>query len=147
MLYRGRNPEPEPWGKHGGKENLLLNRKKPWAGLYLQGGTVLLSASWIKEENNNNKTGLFIMSAVDCITAVCCIPLLQSFLQEMIMLQKKPTTLAKQQCWHKQTWKEKSWGSPFIHILCMWIHTAEGESTLLIMYHGSDWSSISMSTP
>ena len=31
VLYRGRNPEPEPPGKHGGKELVPLDRKKPWA--------------------------------------------------------------------------------------------------------------------
>ena len=50
MLYRGRNPEPEPPGKHSGKEKLPFNRKKPWAGPGLQGRAFLLRVSWVKEE-------------------------------------------------------------------------------------------------
>ena len=49
MIYRG--PEPEAPAKHsGGKEKLSFNRKKPWAGSGLQGGTILLKANWVKEE-------------------------------------------------------------------------------------------------
>lgn len=82
-----------------------------------------------------------------CTTAVCCI----SLRQNMIRLQRKKTKK------HEQTWKEKVMRITFyIYIFFIpalnpgsvtRIHTALGELTLLIMYHGSDWSSISMSMP
>ena len=37
--------------KHSGKEKLNVNRKKPWAGPGLQGGTSLLRVSRVKDRN------------------------------------------------------------------------------------------------
>ena len=51
MHYRVRNPEPEPPRKHSGKEKLSFNRKKPWAGPGLKGGTFLLRDGQVKDKN------------------------------------------------------------------------------------------------
>ena len=50
MLYRGRNPEPEPPGQHRGREKLPTNREKPRAGPGSQRGTFLLRVGRLKDE-------------------------------------------------------------------------------------------------
>ena len=42
VLHRGRNLEPEPPGKHSGKEKHPFNRKKPGVGPGLLEETILL---------------------------------------------------------------------------------------------------------
>ena len=51
----GRNPDPEPPGKHTGKEKLPFNRKKPGAGPGLQAGTILLRVGQIKVEERGRR--------------------------------------------------------------------------------------------
>ena len=56
MLYRVRHPEPEPPGKHSGKEKLPFNRKKPLAGPGLPGGTFLLRVGRVKDKKERDRT-------------------------------------------------------------------------------------------